>query len=172
MIVRRLPAEELDGAAGALAEILIDAVHAGAGVSFMAPLARTEAEAYWRGLHDALASGRTILFVAEAEGRIEGTVQLCRPWAPNQPHRADLAKMLVHPRAWKRGIGRGLLSALEAEARRLGITLITFDTAVGSPAERFYQHLGFTRVGVIPDYAYLPHGELAGTALFYRKLTP
>lgn len=171
MIVRRLEPEELEGAAGALAEILIDAVDAGAGVSFMAPLARDEAEAYWLGLHEALAGKRTLLFVAEVDGRIEGTVQLCRAWAPNQPHRADLAKMLVHRRAWKRGIGRALVEALEAEARRLGITLVTFDTVAGGQADRFYRHLGFTRVGEIPDYAYLPDGVLGGTAVYYRKLT-
>ena len=170
MSVRVLRPDELEGAVPALAEVLVDAVASGAGVSFMASISHADARAYWRGLAGPVAAGTTLLFVAETDGRIEGTVQMIRPWAPNQPHRCDLSKLLVHRRARRQGHGRALVTAFEAEARGLGISVITFDAVTGSTADRFYQTLGFTRVGDIPDYAYLPDGRLGGTAIFYKRL--
>jgi GNAT superfamily N-acetyltransferase len=170
MPIRKLESEELEGAAGELAALLIDAVEDGAGVSFMSPLGVEQARGYWLGLAPGVSEGRTMLFVAEDDGRIDGTVQLIRAWQPNQPHRGDLSKLLVHRRARRKGLGARLVEALEEEARRLGLTLITFDTVTGGPAERFYQKLGFTRVGEIPGYAYLPDGVMGSTTIFYRQL--
>lgn len=170
MSVRIVGADEFDALVPELAKILIDAVDSGAGVSFMAPLAGAEAEAYWWSLKPGIAEGKTVLFTAPDDGKVDGTVQLIRAWAPNQPHRCDLAKLLVHRRARRQGLGTELVKALEAEARRLGLKLITFDSVAGSHADRFYQRLGFTRVGEIPGYAYSGHGVLDATAIFYRKL--
>jgi GNAT superfamily N-acetyltransferase len=170
MSVRILTAAEFGDATPRLAEILQDAVDDGAGVSFLAPLAREDALAFWRGLSDAVASGQTIVFVAEVAGEIAGCVLLLKAWQPNQPHRCDIAKLLVHRDHRRRKLGTALIHALETEARRLGLKLVTFDAVAGGPADTFYQRLGFTRVGVIPGYAYSGRGQLDGTAIFYKEL--
>jgi GNAT superfamily N-acetyltransferase len=99
-----------------------------------------------------------------------GIVILERAWAPNQPHRADISKMLVHRDFRRRGVGTLLLKALEDEARRMGLTLLTFDTVAGSPADAFYRELGYVCAGHIPGYAQSPAGELNDTAIFYKRL--
>lgn len=166
--VRRLTAPtaaELD----ALAEVLVDCVAGGASVSFMHPLAFERARAFWQQVAQDVARGERALLVADDAHGPCGTVQLVLAQPENQPHRADLAKMLVHRRARQRGLGAALLAAADAEARRHGKTLLVLDTA--SPeAERLYLRAGWQRCGSIPGYALLPHGGLCATTFYYREL--
>ena len=150
----RPDAADVDADLDALAEILHAAVHGGAGVSFVVPFALDEARRFWRdrvlpGVRD---RSRRVL-VARIEGRIVGTVQLDLPWPPNQPYRADVGKMLVHPSARRRGIARRLMLALEELARGEGRTLLMLDTVTGSHAEALYRSLGYTVYGVVPGFA-------------------
>lgn len=149
-----------------LGEILADAVNSGAGVSFMLPFSASDGAAYWSGVD--LEKKR--VFTAIENGTIAGVVILEKAWAPNQPHRADISKMLVHRDFRRRGVGTLLLKALEDEARRMGLTLLTFDTATQSPAEAFYRELGYVRAGCIPGYAFSPAGKLVDTTIFYKQL--
>jgi GNAT superfamily N-acetyltransferase len=169
MIVRALTVSEYESKVPRLADILIDAVASGAGVSFMHPLAKVEAEAFWKKQAADMRAGQTTVFVAEENGVIAGTVMLVKAWPPNQPHRCDVAKLLVHRDFRRRGLGSLLMKALEGKARALGLTLITFDTVAKSPAEAFYRQLGFTCAGYIPNYAYA-RDKLDATALFYKEL--
>ena len=170
MIVRELTISEYEARVPRLAEILIDAVDSGAGVTFMHPLERNVAEAFWKKQKADVGSGQTTVFVAEENGVIAGTVMLVKAWPPNQPHRCDVAKLLVHRDFRRRGLGTLLMQALENKARALGMALITFDTVAQSPAETFYRQLGFTCAGYIPNYAYTKD-KLDATALFYKELT-
>lgn len=156
-----------------LADVLIDCVEGGASVSFMAPLPRDEAVTYWRSVLDSASRGERILLVAEdgENRRIVGTVQVVLAMPENQPHRADIAKLLVHRSARCRGLGAALMRAAEDAARAAGKTLLVLDTATGGDAERLYTRLGWKLCGVIPGYALLPHGGLCGTTMFYRELT-
>lgn len=152
-----------------LGALLADCVAGGASVSFMLPFGHEQACAWWRGMADDVARGRRALLVAEADGRIVGTVHLVLDQPPNQPHRADLCKMLVLRGARKQGIGAALMDAAEQAARRAGKSLLVLDTA--SPeAERLYLRMGWTPVGVIPGYALLPDGRPCDTRYFYRQL--
>ena len=152
-----------------LATVLIDCVEGGASVSFMHPLSRERALAFWRRVAQGVAADERALIVAEDPRGLCGTVQLVLDQPENQPHRAELSKMLVHRRARRRGLGAELMRAAEAAARDCGKTLLVLDTA-NDEAERLYERLGWTRVGVIPDYALLPHGGLCGTTVYYRNL--
>ncbi len=153
----------------ALAELLIDCVEGGASVSFMHPLLMTKAAEFWRRVAETVVRGERALLVAEDASGIVGTVQLVLDQPENQPHRADLSKMLVHRRARRQGLGAALLRAAENLARECGKTLLVLDTA-SSDAERLYARLGWQRCGVIPGYALLPHGGLCATTYFYREL--
>ncbi|MEO7598594.1 MAG: GNAT family N-acetyltransferase [Opitutus sp.] len=155
----------------ALASVLIDCVEGGASVSFMLPLARERALAFWRHVAQGVATGERALLVAEDARGICGTVQLILAQPENQPHRADLAKMLVHRRARCQGLGTALMQAAEAIARDCGKTLLVLDTVTDSPASQLYERLGWQRVGTIPDYALMPTGEPCGTTVYYRKLS-
>ena len=167
-MVRRLETvtdAEIDG----LADVLQDVVEGGASVSFMHPFTRDKAIAFWRDIARAVAAGDRAIVVAEDDHGICGTAQLILSLPENQPHRADVAKMLVHRRARRRGIGAAVLHATEAVARELGKSLLVLDTA--SPdAERLYERGGWTKVGVIPDYALMPDGAYCDTIVFYRRL--
>ena len=154
-----------------LAELLIDCVDGGASVSFMHPLPMTKAVEFWRRVADAVVRGERALLVAEDARGVVGTVQLVLDQAENQPHRADLSKMLVHRRARRQGLGAALLRAAERLARECGKTLLVLDTASGD-AERLYARQGWQKCGVIPGYALLPHGGLCSTTYFYRELGP
>jgi ribosomal protein S18 acetylase RimI-like enzyme len=166
--VRRVHALD-DAQVDQLAGVLIDCVEGGASVSFMHPLSRERAVAFWRRVTRGVAAGERALLVAEDAGGLCGTVQLVLDQPENQPHRAELSKMLVHRRARRQGLGAALMRAAEATARECGKTLLVLDTA-NDEAERLYERLGWTRVGVIPDYALLPHGGLCGTTVYYRNL--
>jgi GNAT superfamily N-acetyltransferase len=152
-----------------LAELLIDCVDGGASVSFMQPLGMDKALAFWRGVADGAAQGGRALLVAEDQTGIVGTVQLVLAQPDNQPHRADVSKMLVLRRARKRGLGAALMDAAEHLARDCGKTLLVLDTA-SLDAERLYARMGWQRLGVIPGYALLPEGGLCDTTFFYRDL--
>ena len=165
---RRLHALD-DAQIDGLADVLMDCVDGGASVSFMHPLPRDRAVAFWRRVAHGVAAGERALLVAEDARGLCGTVQLVLDQPENQPHRAELSKMLVHRRARRQGLGAALMGAAEATARECGKTLLVLDTANGE-AERLYERLGWTRVGVIPDYALLPHGGLCGTTVYYRNL--
>jgi len=167
--IRRLQRIDADQC-HALAELLIDCVAGGASVSFMHPLAPERALAFWHGVADGVVRGERALLVAEDEQGIAGTVQLVLAQPDNQPHRADLAKMLVHRRARRLGMGEALMRAAEELALASGKTLLVLDTVDGSDAERLYRRLGWQSCGVIPGYALWPHGGLCATHYFYRAL--
>jgi len=167
--IRSLPAIS-DSDIEQLTDVLVDCVAGGASVSFMHPLARDKAMGFWRRLADDVAAGGRMLLVARDAGGIVGTVQVIPAQPDNQPHRADIAKMLVHRRARRRGVGSALMRTAEDAARAARKTLLVLDTATGSDAERLYARLGWTFVGVIPDYALWPQGGLCSTSLYYRRL--
>jgi GNAT superfamily N-acetyltransferase len=152
-----------------LATVLADCVEGGASVGFMQPYPLDRAAAWWRGLAADVAAGRRALLVAEDEQGIVGTVHVVLAQPDNQPHRADLCKMLVMRRARQRGVGAALMDAAERAARDAGKTLLVLDTA-SAEAERLYARMGWTRLGVIPGYALLPEGGLCDTTYFYREL--
>src|SRR5581483_8248526 len=165
--IRLLSADEAVARGEDLAEVLLDCVDGGASVSFMHDFSRAQALEYWSGVAEVRA-GRRALLVA---GDVDGTAQLLLDTPPNQPHRAELAKMLVHRRARRRGLARALFQAAEAEALRRGRTLLTFDTLAGTAAERLYLAWGCTKVGEIPGYALLPGGGVpAATSVFFKEL--
>jgi len=165
---RRLHALD-DAQLDELADVLIDCVEGGASVSFMHPLSRDRAVAFWRRVAQGVVAGECALLVADDARGLCGTVQLVLDQPENQPHRAELSKMLVHRRARRQGLGAALMRAAEATARECGKTLLVLDTANGE-AERLYERLGWKRVGVIPDYALLPQGGLCGTTVYDRNL--
>jgi len=152
-----------------LAEVLVDCVAAGASVSFMHPLSRPKAQAFWHRIAGEAAAGARALLIAEDASGIVGTVQLGLAQPENQPHRADLAKLLVHRRARRRGIATALMTAAEDAARRSNKWLLVLDTASGD-AERLYLRLGWKRAGIVPDYALWPHGGVCATTFYYRRL--
>src|SRR3989442_903473 len=159
-----------DAQIAGLADVLIDCVEGGASVSFMSPLPRDRAMAFWRRVAQGVAAGERALLIAEDARGLCGTVQLVLDQPENQPHRADLAKMLVHRRARRHGLGAALMRAAEGTARECGKTLLVLDAVTGGDAERLYERLGWVRVGVIPGYALLPRGGLCSTTVFYRDL--
>lgn len=158
--IRRLPHVDETAIAG-LAQVLVDCVEGGASVGFMQPLTVDRAAAFWRGVADGVARGERALLVAEtATGEIVGTAQLVLAQPENQPHRADVAKMLVRREARRQGIAAALLRALDAVAAAEGKWLLVLDTVTGGDAERLYPRLGWQRCGVIPGYAFWPGGGL------------
>ncbi len=160
-----------DAQINALADVLIDCVDGGASVSFMHPLSRTQAVAFWRAVAAGVAANERALLVAEDAFGICGTVQLILAQPDNQPHRADVSKMLVSRRARRIGLGAALMRAVETTAEACGKTLLVLDTITDSTAARLYERLGWIRVGEIPDYALMPYGGLSGTTLFYRRIS-
>src|SRR6266850_8509684 len=166
--LRRLHALD-DAHVGGLADVLIDCVEGGASVSFMHPLTRERATVFWRRVAQGVAAGERALLVAEDARGVCGTVQLVLDQPENQPHRADLSKMLVHRRARRQGLGAALMRAAEVTARECGKTLLVLDTA-SADAERLYERMGWERVGVIPGYALLPRGGFCDTTVYYRDL--
>ena len=158
--------EQVEG----LAALLIDCVDGGASVSFMQPLPVTKATQFWQHVAAAVASRDRALLVAEDAGGIVGTVQLVLDLPENQPHRAEVSKMLVHRRARRQGLGAALMRAVESLAHECRKSLLVLDTVTGSDAERLYTRLGWVRCGVIPGYALLPRGGLCATTYFYRTL--
>ncbi len=155
-----------------LADLLVACVDGGASVSFLAPLAPEHARAYMRGVAQQVAAGQCILLAAWSRGVLAGTVRVQLDTPQNQPHRADVCKMLVHPDARRGGLGQQLMLAAETAAAAAGRSLLTLDTFTGSAGERLYRRLGWTEVGVIPGYSVDAGGRLESTTLFYKQLGP
>jgi GNAT superfamily N-acetyltransferase len=168
--IRRLSAigdREVQG----LSEVLIDCVEGGASVSFMLPMTRAKAEAFWQGTSAGVARGERLVLAAEdAMGTIVGTVTVILNLPENQPHRGDVAKMLVHRGVRHRGVGTALLAAAERHAHEAGKTLLVLDTVTGGEAERLYSRQGWQRCGEIPEFALWPDGRLCATTIFFKFL--
>jgi ribosomal protein S18 acetylase RimI-like enzyme len=168
--IRRLDAAEAREALDGLAAVLHDCVDGGASVSYMAPFSHADARAAFEAVVADVAQGRRVLLAAFDGGEVAGTVQINLATPPNQPHRGDIAKLLVRRSARRRGIAERLMAAAEREARAEGRTLLVLDTVTGDAAERLYTRLGWSRVGVIPNYALYPDGRLCDTTVFFKAL--
>ncbi|VVE48014.1 GNAT family N-acetyltransferase [Pandoraea pneumonica] len=179
--LQRLDGAQALAAVDALADVLIDCVEGGASVSFMLPLTRERATAFWRKVADGVARGERVLLVAREEdgdmlgandrsGRIVGTVQLILDLPENQPHRADVAKMLVHRDARRQGVAQKLMTAIDDVARTEGRHVLVLDTVTGGDAERLYQRSGWQRAGDVPKFALMPDGEFCATTFYYKHL--
>lgn len=153
-----------------LAELFSETVRGGASMGYMLPFPPEEAEAYWRGVAEAVGRGEIVLLATVHDGRVVGSVQLGIAMPPNQPHRADIKKLMVHPLARGRGLSRRLMDAAETEAAARGRSLLVLDTATGEPAEKIYQHLGWQHAGIIPGYALFPDGRFCDTTFYYKQL--
>ena len=153
-----------------LASVLVDCVDGGASVSFMAPFTQAEALAFFRKVAISIASGETVLIAARLAGKIVGTVQLGLDTPPNQPHRADIKKLLVHRAARGRGIAAALMARAEQEARRHGRWLLVLDTVPNENGHRLYLREGWTQTGIVPDYALFPDGRPCDTAIMWKRL--
>jgi GNAT superfamily N-acetyltransferase len=170
--VRTLSAVEGREHLEALAEVLIDCVEGGASVSFMTPFSKSAAVRFFESVLEEVEAGKRILVAAFVDGRLVGTVQILTATPPNQPHRADVAKLLVSRPARAQGIGTRLMQHVDETARRVGKTLLVLDTATGGSAERMYTRLGWTKVGVIPKYALFPDGTWCDTTIFWKEIVP
>lgn len=168
--IRVLNGQETIDALPELCDVLAACVNGGASVGFMLPFSPQDGEPFWRTVAETVDEGGTIHVVAEVDGKVVGTVQVGLASKPNQPHRGDLMKLLVHPLARGLGLARMLMQKVEEEAAKRSRTLLVLDTATGSDAEAIYPRLGWERVGVIPDYALFPDGRFCGTTLFYKRL--
>jgi GNAT superfamily N-acetyltransferase len=168
--IRRLAGPELDAQLDELAAVLVDCVAGGASVSYMAPFSHEQARAAFETVAVDVEQGRRLVLAAFVNGDLIGTVQVVLALPPNQPHRGEIAKLLVHRSARKRGIAQLLMERAEAEARAEGKTLLVLDTVTGNSAERLYERLGWTKVGVIPGYALYPDGRPCDATVFWKAL--
>jgi acetyltransferase len=172
-VIESLAAEAVRAALPDLSALLVDAVASGASIGFLPPLGPTEAADYWAGVAAAVAEGSRVLLVArDAGGALVGSAQLGLETRPNGRHRAEVMKVMVHRKARGRGIGRALMLAAEAEARRHGRTTLFLDTRLGDPAEGLYRATGWTFVGSIPRYARSANGAFDANAIYYKLLAP
>lgn len=169
--VRVLTAAKARCHISALAAVLLDCVRGGASVSFMASLTLSEAESFFTNSVEAVESGERILLAAFLDTEIVGTVQIITATPPNQPHRADMAKLLVHRSARGQGIATLLMQRAEAASRATGKTLLVLDTVTGGEAEKLYLRLGWTKAGVIPNYALYPDGSWCDTSIFWKHVS-
>lgn len=170
--VRSIDADEIGTLRDDLSRVLIKCVEAGASVSFMQPMTMTKAAVFWDHVRADAAAGNRVVIVAEMSGRLVGTAQLVFGLPENQPHRADVAKVLVRPDARRLGVGRALMTAIEREAVRIGRTLLVLDTVTGRAGDGLYRSLAWQEAGTIPNYALLPEGGLCSTTFFYKNLIP
>jgi GNAT superfamily N-acetyltransferase len=168
--IRRLGTVELREHLDALAGVLFDCVDGGASVGYMAPFSHADARAVYEDYVRDAEHGRRIILGAFVDGDLVGTAQLVLAVPPNQPHRADVARVLVHRSARRRGIAQRLMDQLEHEARTEGKTLLVLDAVTGGDAARLYERLGWNTVGVIPDYALYPDGRLCDTTIFWKRV--
>jgi len=166
----RLSADEARAHVDALAAVLRDCVEGGASVGYLWPFSQAEARAVYEGYADEVEQGRRVLLAALSGDAVVGTAQLIFPTHPNQPHRADVARVLVRRSARRRGVGQRLMEAVEREAVAAGRTLLVLDTVTGDDAERLYERRGWVKVGVIPNFALYPDGRYCPTTVFYKEL--
>ncbi|KJM82550.1 GNAT family N-acetyltransferase [Enterobacter hormaechei] len=171
MLIKPLSRQDILSHIDALSDILVNCVNGGASVSFMLPFSPEKAQTFWLGVADSVGRDeRTVLGCFEAEQGLVGTVQLITDQPENQPHRADVAKLLVHEKARRKGAAMALMEALEAVAREKALTVLVLDTSTGSGAETFYQRAGWQKAGEIPRYALMPNGDMTATSVFYKFL--
>ncbi|MFF4271896.1 GNAT family N-acetyltransferase [Streptomyces sp. NPDC001536] len=170
MSVTRLDESEVLDRLDALADLMVDTVDGGASIGFLGPLDHAEATAWWKERAAGVAAGSLAIWAAHDGERVVGTVSLAFPDKPNSRHRAELVKLMVHRDARGRGLGRRLLTTAEEAAAAAGITLLHLDTETDSPAEHLYTTAGWTRAGVIPDYAADPAGVLRPTTVYFKQL--
>ncbi|MGN9844969.1 N-acetyltransferase family protein [Nonomuraea sp. H19] len=170
--IDRLPADEFDAGVKELAELLVDAVDSGASVGFLAPFDHEEAAAWWRAQAPAVADGSHMVWVCRDDTGISATVSLVLAAKPNARHRAEIVKLMVHRDARGRGLSRALLATAERAALEAGADLLLLDTETGSTAEHVYLTGGWTRYGIVPDYAGSPDGTLRDCSFFYKRLRP
>ena len=168
--IRRLEGDDLHEQLDSLAAVLADCVAGGASVSYLEPFAHEDALAVFQDWAGEVERGRRVILAAFDGSKLVGTVQLILAVPPNQPHRGEIAKLLVHRSARRRGVAQRLMERVEVEARAEGKTLLVLDTVTGDAAERLYQGLGWTTVGVIPGYALYPDGRLCDTTVFFKAL--
>jgi GNAT superfamily N-acetyltransferase len=168
--IRELSAAEGRERLKVLAEVLWDCVEGGASVSFMAPFSQTDAEGFFETVLNEVEEGKRILLAAFDESKLVGTVQMITATPPNQPHRADIAKLLVLRSARAHGVASRLMEEVENSARRVGKTLLVLDTVTGGGAEKLYLRLGWTKVGVVPNYALFPDGRWCDTTIFWKQV--
>jgi GNAT superfamily N-acetyltransferase len=169
--IEELAPEALDAALPELAEVLHASVHAGASIGFLLPFPLAEAQAYWCGVRPSLVAGERLMLVARLDRRIIGTASLLLGGLPNGRHRAEVAKVMVHPDARRRGIAAALMRGIEDAARRHGRSLLLLDTTTGRAAEQLYLGLGYRRVAVLEGYALDPDGTMGPTTLLRKDLT-
>ena len=169
-VVRALAPNEAALRLDELAALLVDAVESGASVNFMRGLSLDQAAGFWRGQLPGMADGSRVLMIAEAGGRIVGTAVVTFAHQPNQPHRAEIGKMLVHSKLRRQGLGARLLAAAEAAAGAAGRTLLVLDTESGSAGERLYDRSGWIKVGEIPNFSFDPDGRLRPATIFYKNV--
>jgi GNAT superfamily N-acetyltransferase len=168
--IRRLGAVEARRELDGLAAVLVDCVEGGASVSYMAPFSHEQARAAFEAVAAEIERGRRLVLAAFAEGELVGTVQVVLAMPPNQPHRAEIAKLLVHRAARRRGVAEQLMARAEAEARAEGKTLLVLDAVTGDDASRLYARLGWTTVGVVPNFALYPDGRPCDTTYFWKAI--
>jgi GNAT superfamily N-acetyltransferase len=168
--IRRLDANETRAHLDGLAAVLVDCVEGGASVGYMTPFSQDEARRVYEGYAAEVEDNRRVLLAAFADGALVGTAQVVFAPHPNQPHRADVARVLVRRSARRRGIARRLMERAESEARAEGRTLLVLDAVTGGDAERLYERLGWVKVGVIPNYALYPDGRPCATTVFWKQL--
>lgn len=171
MVIEQLTLPASDRDLADLAQLLVDAVQSGAAVSFVSPLTFEAADAWWRQSMSASHPRAVYLVARDAEG-VAGTVQLHPAWAPNQPHRAEIAKLLVHQRKRRTGLGTRLMAAIEDAALSAGFGLLTLDAKRGVAADHLYRRIGWIPVGTIPRYAVDPDGTPHDAVIFYKELGP
>lgn len=168
--IRRLEAVDARASLDDLAAVLADCVAGGASVNYMAPFSHDAARTAFGGFITEVELGRRLLVAAFLDGAVVGSVQVVLALPPNQPHRGEIAKLLVSCAARNRGIAQSLMERAEAEARAAGKTLLVLDTVTGGDAERLYTRLGWTPVGVVPGFALFPDGHLCATTYFYKEI--
>ena len=170
MLIKPLSRQDILTHIDALNDILVNCVNGGASVSFMLPFSAAKAQTFWLGVADSVGRDeRTVLGCFDAEQGLVGTVQLITDQPENQPHRADVAKLLVHEKARRKGAAMALMESLEAVAREKALTVLVL-TSTGSGAETFYQRAGWQKAGEIPRYALMPNGDMTATSMFYKFL--
>ena len=165
-----VPPREFPALCDRLGEILADAVQDGAGVGFVLPFTASDGAAYWRGRAAEVGAGSRVVLVARRAAEVVGTVSLLPAPMPNQPHRADISKLLVHSAHQRHGVATALMRAAHAHARSLGRTLVTLDCVTGGHQERFYRGLGYQVVGTVPGYALSPDGRPEAATFLFRDL--
>lgn len=171
MQLRNLTADEIRTQTHqALCELLIDAVSGGASVGWVAVPSWLEASTYWDSVADQVHRGGVVLLIAREDSQVIGTVQLHLSGRPNGAHRAEVARLLVHSRARRRGVGAALMAAIEAEAVQQQVSLLVLDTRTGDPSQHLYEKIGYTLAGIIPRYARGTTGTLEPTSIMYKEL--